>query len=423
MPETIVIRNLSKKFRRYHQDRPQTIQEMILKGLKNLGSADEFWALRNINVTVPAGRMVGVIGSNGAGKSTLLRLVGGVGRPDEGQVAINGRIGALLDLGAGFHPDLTGRENVFISGVIAGLTRRQVAEQFDSIVTFAELDDFIDNPLRTYSTGMKMRLAFAVAVHIEPDVLLVDEVLAVGDMAFQQKCLEKIAQFKQAGCTILLVSHDIAMVRQLCDEVLWLRQGQVAAYGPADVVVDQYSNEMLSETQRRTPKVQPVVELSTGIKLQVNENRFGSLEMQISQVRLLANTGLPVEQLESGQPLLIHIEYAAPQPVASPVFGVTISQEDGFVCYDTNTAAANITLPTLQGQGYFSLNIERLDLVSGKYFINVGIYEQNWQYVYDYHWHVYPLIINAPNSEKGILHPPHSWRIGNELTSPKRVNA
>lgn len=417
MQDAIIIRSLSKNFRRYDKNRPQTIQEMVLSGFKAFRSSDKFWALRDINITVATGRMVGVIGSNGAGKSTLLRLTGGVGQPDQGTVTVNGRIGALLDLGAGFHPDLTGRENVFVSGVIDGLTRRQVAARFDDIVAFAELEDFIDNPLRTYSTGMRMRLAFAVAVHIEPDVLLVDEVLAVGDMAFQQKCLDRIAQFKQAGCTILLVSHDVAMVRKLCDEVLWLRKGQVVAYGPADIVTDQYTNEMSSETQRRTPKVQMAAQSSQNQKnLRINENRFGSLEMEIAGVRLIDSANAEVHQLDSGQSLSVHIDYSAPQPIPSPVFGVSISQEDGQVCYDTNTAAAKFPLPTLTGDGQLCLNIERLDLSSGKYYVDVGVYEQDWAYAYDYHWHVYPLIINGPGNGKGVLQPPHHWQLPDKIS-------
>jgi lipopolysaccharide transport system ATP-binding protein len=218
-----------------------------------------FWALRDVSFSVSPGRMTGVIGPNGAGKSTLLQLIGGVGRPDEGSVQAYGRIGALLDLGAGFHPELTGRENVFINGVISGLTRHEVAQQFDSIVAFAELDEFIDSPLRTYSSGMQMRLGFAVAVHIVPDILLIDEVLAVGDLAFQNKCLERIAHFKAQGCAILFVSHSTNSIQQFCEEALWLHQGKLVAYGPAEVVAGQYVAEMSAETRRPTPAAQPVM--------------------------------------------------------------------------------------------------------------------------------------------------------------------
>jgi lipopolysaccharide transport system ATP-binding protein len=415
MPEAIVVQNLSKSFRRYHADRPTTLKEVLLRGLRGLrrmAPAERFWALRDVSFSVAPGRMVGVIGPNGAGKSTLLRLIGGVGRPDEGQVTVQGRIGALLDLGAGFHPDLTGRENVFVNGVIAGLTRHEVAQRFDAIVDFAELGAFIDNPLRTYSTGMQMRLGFAVAVHIDPEILLIDEILAVGDLAFQLKCLDRIAQFKAEGCTIILVSHDTSSIQQLCDEVLWLRRGKLVAYGPADVVVSQYVEEMSAETRRRTPAAYPVVRTPTGAELRVNENRFGSMEMEIVAVRLLDPVGFPVTELESGDSLHIEIEYLTPQPIDAPIFGVIISREDGFICYDTHTVAAGLTLPTIQGRGQVALQLERLDLTGGQYYVDVSVYERDWTYAYDSHWHVYPLLIHSTGYDKGVLHPPNCWKVG-----------
>lgn len=411
MPDAVAVQNLGKRFRRYHADRPTTLKEALLRGLRQMKPAEYFWALRGVSFGVAPGRMVGVIGPNGAGKSTLLRLIGGVGRPDEGSVEVQGQIGALLDLGAGFHPDLTGRENVFINGVIAGLTRHEVAQRFDSIVDFAELEAFIDNPLRTYSTGMQMRLGFAVAAHTEPEILLIDEVLAVGDISFQRKCLERIAQFKAEGCTIVLVSHDTTLIQQLCDEALWLRAGRVAAHGAADVVAGQYVAEMTTETRRRTPAAQPVLRTPTGAELRVNENRFGSLELEIIAVHLLDLEGLPATELASGDPLCVQIEYLTPQPIPAPIFGVTISREDGLVCYDTSTAAAGLTLPMLQGRGQIVLHLERLDLNGGQYYVDVGVYERDWAYAYDYHWHVYPLLVRPTGGEKGILRPPHRWEV------------
>jgi lipopolysaccharide transport system ATP-binding protein len=240
MAYPIVVEGLGKRFRRYHPDRPWTLQEAFLRGFRRLGPSETFWALRAINFRVTRGHMVGVIGANGAGKSTLLRLLGGVGRPDAGRIAVHGRLSALLDLGAGFHHDLTGRENVYVNGVIAGLSRRDVTRRFDDIVAFAEVEKFIDNPLHTYSTGMQMRLAFAIAVHVEPEILLIDEVLSVGDLAFERKCSERIAQFKAQGCTIMLVSHDIASIAELCDEALWLRHGCLVAHDTPEVVIQQY---------------------------------------------------------------------------------------------------------------------------------------------------------------------------------------
>lgn len=417
MQEAIVVRGLSKKYRRYHHNRPHTLQEAILQGLWRMGAAEEFWALNGIDFSISTGRMVGVIGSNGAGKSTLLRLVGGVGRPDKGTVDVRGRIGALLDLGAGFHSDLTGRENVYVNGVIAGLTRQQVKQRFDEIVAFAELEDFIDNPLRTYSTGMKMRLGFAVAGHIEPDILLIDEVLAVGDMAFQKKCLDRIGQFKEAGCTILLVSHDIATVRQLCDEVLWLRAGQVVAHGPAGVVAGQYVSDMTAETRRRTP-TRPPRYTPAGVELRLKENRFGSLEMEITGVRLLGADRQPVMALQPGAPLSVEISYSAPEPVDAPIFGVTISRDDGLVCFDTSIVAG-CTPPVVSGPGKVVLHLERLDLQGGAYFVDVGIYQRQWAYAYDYHWHTYPLHLRQTEGDQGVVRPPYRWEVQpfDELTA------
>lgn len=411
MENVISVQNVGKQFRHYHPKRPTTFIETLIQGFRRLKPTRHFWALRDVSFTVSPGQMVGIIGHNGAGKSTLLRLIGGVGRPEEGTIETKGRIGALLDLGAGFHPDLSGRENILLNGVISGLTRQEVSDRFDEIVAFAELEDFIHNPLRTYSTGMQMRLAFAVAVHIDPDILLIDEVLAVGDIAFQHKCLERIAQFKEQGCAILLVSHDSSTVEQLCDEVIWLKNGRSVAHGAANVVVQQYTNEMSKETQRLTPAIHPSQHVD-GNMLRLNENRFGSLDMEITAVHLLDAAGRPVTEQESGQPLCVQIEFRAPEPIPSPIFGVSISREDGFICYETSTDHSDndhLAVPTLQGEGKIRLCLDQLPLIGDSYYVDVGIYERNWAYAYDYHWHVYPLHIIAPDSPKGVLYSPHRW--------------
>lgn len=408
MSRGIVVERLGKQYRRYQSNRPPTIKEALLRRLRGIGSGERFWALREVTFRVEPGQMVGVIGHNGAGKSTLLRLVGGVGRPDEGTVSTDGRIGALLDLNVGFHPDLTGRENAFIGGVIAGLTRREVAQRLPAIIAFAGLEEFIDSPLRTYSTGMQMRLGFAVAIHTEPEILLIDEVLGVGDLAFQQRCLERVAALRHAGCAILFVSHDLYSVRTTCDEVVWLRAGRLVERGPAERVVTAYTEAASSETHRRTSTIPPVM-TPGGIELRARENRFGSFELVFTSIRLLSQTGHPVTTLTSGAPLKIEITYHAEQPIEAPIFAITLSNEDGTVLYDTSTINDGLHLPTITDSGGLVFSIDRLDLIGGRYLLSVGCYERDWSYAYDYHWQAYPITIESTGGEKGIIRLAHRW--------------
>lgn len=251
--DVITLNNLGKKFRRFHVDRPRTIHEMLMRGFRRMGPEETFWGLKNIDLTIPEGRMVGVIGRNGAGKSTLLRLIGGLGKPDEGSIRTQGNIRALLYLGAGFHPDMTGRENAIVNGVVNGLSRAEVRQRFDSIIHFAELEEYVDTPLRAYSTGMQMRLAFSIAIHAEPDILLIDEVLAVGDLAIQKKCMERIQDLRRNGCTIIVVSHDVAVVQELCDDAIWLSAGRLGGFGPARKIVRQYLAESTVQSWSHLP--------------------------------------------------------------------------------------------------------------------------------------------------------------------------
>ena len=381
MTDAIVVNGLGKRFRRYDSDRPWTFQEALFQRLRGHRPAQFFWGLREISFSVPRGRAVGLIGRNGAGKSTLLRLIGGVGRPDEGTISVRGRISGLLDLGVGFHSDLTGRENVFISGVIGGLTRREVAERYDAIVAFAELKDFIDNPVRTYSSGMHMRLAFAVAIHTEPDILLIDEVLSVGDIGFQRKCLDRIAEFKSRGCTIAMVSHDPGLVREFCDDVLWLDEGRTSEYGEANEVVGHYVYEM--ETLRRTPLALAPVRASSGIELLVHENRFGSLELELEHVRILDPYEQPTRELLDDGPLTVELDYIARSKVREPIFGVTILNGKKKVCYDTSSEGSVVVVPDAAGRGGVAVRIDGLSLDDGQYFVEVGAYEREWSYAYD----------------------------------------
>jgi len=237
----IEVRGVAKRYRVHHAHRPRTLHEALSHGFRRLAPTETFWALRDVNLEVPLGWSLGLIGANGAGKSTLLRLMAMVGRPDAGTITVHGRMAALLDLGAGFHDDLTGRDNVMVAGVISGLTRSEVRQRFDEIVEFSELSEFIDNPLRTYSTGMRLRLAFSIAITIEPEILLVDEVLAVGDRRFQQKCVDRISALRQRGCSLVLCSHDLGLAGSLADSIAWLERGLVRRVGPSSEIVAEYT--------------------------------------------------------------------------------------------------------------------------------------------------------------------------------------
>src|SRR5579864_3811773 len=242
MTAAIELLNVSKIYRRYSGRQFATLKSALLQRsiLRDLQPSETFPALTDVSFTVPRGSTYGVIGRNGSGKSTALKLVAGITKPTSGTVQVTGRISALIELGAGFHPEISGRENVYINGIMLGLTKRQIQDRFDEIVDFAELREFIDAPVKTYSSGMYMRLGFAVAIHVDPDVLLVDEVLAVGDEGFTHKCLDKFAELRRRGRTILLVTHALSLVERFCDEALWLDSGRVRAHGDPRRVIDAY---------------------------------------------------------------------------------------------------------------------------------------------------------------------------------------
>ena len=405
----IVVQGLGKKFKKFPSNYPRKVKHLLTGSLLKTGSRESFWCLRDVSFEIHQGQMLGIIGPNGSGKSTLLRLIGGVGRPDEGSISVNGRIGALFDLGVGFHYDLSGRDNIFIGGVAAGLTRRQILKRFDEIVSFSELENFLDYPLRTYSSGMKMRLAFAVAANIDPDILIIDEVLYVGDLAFQSKCLERIQHFRLNGCTVLLVTHDIQQVENFCDNAIWLKQGKVYGQGSPQQITQAYAEDLARETQRKTDLRKAEPTSMNDNSLQLSENRFGSLEIEITGVRLLSSVGIQIKEYSIGDPLRIEIDYESHLLAVDPIFGVTITNVKDQICCEMLQEKDRPQLIDDRRQGTMILEIERLDLNGGEYFVNIGIYEKNWKYAYDYHWQVYPLRVYPNTSLKGILSPPHKW--------------
>ena len=432
---------VSKVYRRYaHRRQFATLKSAILKGslAGGLGPEETFLAVDRLSLAVPAGCAFGVIGRNGSGKSTTLKLIAGITKPTSGRVRISGRISALIELGAGFHPEISGRENVFVNGVMLGLTKREIARRFDEIVEFAELEAFIDAPVKTYSSGMYMRLGFAVAVHVDPDVLLVDEVLAVGDEAFSLKCLDKFAEYKRRGKTIVLVTHGLGMVERFCDEALWIDRGAERALGDPRRVVQAYVSQVEKAEERTLAasdrRMQEAVRKGDdagaasggaapggaipGAAAQAPADqqadmfraapgRWGDGPVTIEAVALEGDDG-PAHLFPSGARMAVRMRVAAPAAVTDFVFGVSIFNAEGVCCYGTNTDIERMTPETMAGAGEVVFTIDRLDLVEGTYKLDVAAHRHDGA-PYDYHRLLYTFRVKSRTKDAGIYRPAHSW--------------
>jgi lipopolysaccharide transport system ATP-binding protein len=388
---------VSKKFILHHE-RARSFQELAV-GLfrRNNRSREEFWALRDVSFAVEQGETVGIIGPNGAGKSTMLKLAARVIEPTSGRIAVRGRIGALLELGAGFHPDLTGRENIYLNGSILGLSRAEIRRRLDDIIGFAELERFIDIPVKHYSSGMFVRLGFSVAIHTDPEILLVDEVLAVGDQAFQRKCLERIDDLRRQGVTVLFVSHSADVVRTLCDRAIWLHEGRVVADDAAEAVVRRY----LEHSWGRQTVVQPGGD----------ERRWGTGRIRIIRVRLLDGKGRERQQFRTGEPLVVEMHYRAEERVERPVFGLAIHRSDGVHITGPNTQFAGLDIPAVEGEGIVTYAIPALPLLEGLYYISVSAHNREESEMYDYHDRMYSFgVLPGAKERYGMITVGGKWR-------------
>jgi lipopolysaccharide transport system ATP-binding protein len=363
------------------------------------------WALRDVSLRLRGGSITGLIGPNGAGKSTLLRLASGVGAADRGRITLPPDTASVLSLGHAFSPDLTGRENAYTAALMAGLGPHAARAALSPALRFAELEDFAEAPLRTYSDGMKLRLAFGVIAQLSPEALLLDEVLAVGDLRFQRKCVEHIEGLKEAGAAILMASHGIDEVAELCDDVVWLQAGRVRAVGAAEAVVGEYREAMRSATVERTPP-----QGGGQDDLELRRNRFGSQELVIERVRIL---GTADGELEVGGSLDIRFELRPTGgPIDAPIVGVSIRRVGDVLCYDSSTKADGVVIGDVDGPIEVELSFPRLDLLPGEYVLDLGVYEATWAFAYDYHWHAYGLTVLGAASDRGVFRPRHAWTIG-----------
>lgn len=420
MAPIIDAQNLSKKYRKLRSDRPTSWLEAIAGGFRHLSAQEEFWALRDLTFSLEAGTVMGLIGRNGVGKTTLLRLLGGALLPDKGTVQVRGRVGGFLELTSGFRDELSGRENIFVNGIVSGMTRAEVRRQFDSIVDFAEVADFIDSPLRMYSTGMRMRLAFAIAAHTEPDLLLIDEVLAVGDLAFQAKCFKRIHQFKQSGCTIFIVSHNGDHLLRLCDQLLWLEAGRLHEQGPPPLLLPRYQAEVAKSSRRSAAVDAPKPHATLREKPTVNvQNESVSLQqaapakpaIEIQNVELLDSAGNRIETVQSHHPLTIKLSYKMAGAGLSPRFQLIIHHRDGQKCASLYTEAISPQCPSQSGAGAAIFHLDRLDLAQGQYYLSAGAFSADWSQTYGFQRHMQTITVQAGRSSEGYIDVPFSWEI------------
>ena len=363
MSVAVEFNGVTKAFRKY-REKNESLKTVLLKGKR--GSFDEFLALRDVTLDIQTGETFAFIGHNGAGKSTILKLIAGILEPDSGSIHVQGRVSALLELGAGFHPELSGRENVFLNAALLGLPRKTIQQRFDEIVHFAGVEDFIDSPVKHYSSGMFARLGFAVAVNVDPDILLIDEVFAVGDEEFQRRCGEKINDFRQSGRTVVLVSHGLTAIRNLCDRVALLSHGCVETLGRPGDVVDQYLSDVASAGTQHT---------DTG---EVGSGRRGSGEVRIQEVQLLTP-----QVLRAGEEVVLRIHWFAQSAIPNPVFRISFFRSDGIALFSTNTNLGDLALPVATGEGFVEYGIPRFPLLAGSYYVSVAAQDHSAQHVFD----------------------------------------
>ncbi|HET9768724.1 MAG TPA: ABC transporter ATP-binding protein [Thermoanaerobaculia bacterium] len=421
----IVASGVTKMYRRMAPGfQLRTLKSALLEGslVRGLSPDEAIVALSDVSFTVKKGEAFGLIGSNGSGKSTLLKLVAGMLRADAGTVTVDGRVAALIELGAGFHPEISGRENVYINGAVLGLSRRELDARFDSIVEFSGLEDFIDEPVKTYSSGMYVRLGFAVAIHTAPDVLLVDEVLAVGDEAFAHRCLRKIEELLASGRTLLLVSHSLSLMEGICDRVLWLDGGKARLVGEPRRVADAYREAVAQAEGRRhrEEKGRGDEEAAAGAGDTVSDGgnvgtaageaprRWGSRQAEIVGVRLLVG-GEERYHLKSGEAVTLELAVEARERLDDFVFGVALATPRGVEVWGTNTDLEGWRPERLAGTATVRVELPALQLAAGEYVLDVAVHARDGA-PYDYRKGVLSLSVTAPSAAIGVYRPPHEWQ-------------
>ena len=390
----IVVEHVSKNFRLY-RERNRYIKSAVLRGRR--ARYEEFWALDDVSFEVDHGATVGLIGSNGSGKSTMLKCLTGIYRPDNGKIALDGSVAALLELGAGFHPELSGRENIFLNAAILGMSKKEAERQFDSIVDFAGLDRFIDTPVKNYSSGMTVRLGFSIASHVDPDILLIDEVLSVGDQAFQRKSNDRIEQFRRDGKTIVVVSHSLSSIQQLCKEVIWLEKGTIRQRGAAADVIANYTGESYDVHAQQDAE---------------HRERWGTGAAHITSLRLLDADGNVSERMATNSPARIIADITPAERLHAPTVRITISRVDGTVVWSGTSQNSRPPLGNLSEQASLEVAIERMPLLEGSYYLSAAITDATGATEFDHlrNWIKFE-VHQEQFFEEGILSLPSTWTL------------
>lgn len=406
----IEVKNIQKSFKVYY-DKSHNLKEKALFWKRN--HYEERKVLRGISFDVKRGEAVGLIGHNGCGKSTTLKLLTRIIYPDAGSIKMKGRVSSLIELGAGFHPDMSGRENIYTNAAIFGLTKKEIDARLEDIIEFSELEEFIDNPVRTYSSGMYMRLAFSVAINVDADILLIDEILAVGDIAFQAKCFNKLKEIKAAGTTIVLVSHSLGQVEQLCDTSIWINDGEIVMKGTPREVHPCYLDYMGKREHKNTEKVEDVKDNSkkdTSEQENVKDkNRYGNGDAQIVKIHLIDSEGKEKKNFASGEKMKIRVSYTTKKQLEDVVFGIGIFSIDDRQIFGTNTFIDGIKVKIGSG-GVMECVIESLPLGQGEYKLDVAIHTSN-NFNYDYWRDACRFQVYTKLQEAGVLHMERTWNI------------
>jgi ABC-type polysaccharide/polyol phosphate transport system ATPase subunit len=411
----VQMENVSKSYRLWgRRSQFATLKSALLKRELKTSAEETVPALRDLSFEVHRGEAFGVIGRNGSGKSTLLKIISGILKPTTGRIAVNGRIAALIELGAGFHPEITGRENIYINGIMLGLSRREIDQRFDKIVDFAGIGEFLDQPVKTYSSGMYVRLGFAVAVHVDPDILLIDEVLAVGDEEFSARCVAKIQEMKYRGVTLLFVTHQLDQVRTLCDRAVWLDRGQLEAIGDPMRVVNAYLEEV-SGTPAKAEEEEPQEKTEEKPKDANDEERWGSGEVLLKHVALTDHQGRELVAVGAGTPVILDMDVEVRSPQDDFVFGIGIYHADGSCVYGTNTDIEGFAPQRLEEAARVRFVVPSLELVAGTYRIDAAVHTRNGR-AFDYRRNVLRFVVGSRVHDTGVYRPRHEWKFDGGVT-------